>query len=67
MIATTHWSSSFLVLEVPVEAGERSVLLALVLEKQWALFNSELLQVPAIRIMDKFEVVCSDFHCGQEG
>ena len=31
---------------MPVETGEGSVLLTLVLQEQWALFNSKLLQVP---------------------
>ena len=38
-----------LYLEVPVEAGEWSVLLALVLQEQRALLNSELFQVPVIQ------------------
>merc|ERR1719244_1113078 len=35
------WSPPLLILEMPVEAGERSVLLALVLEKQGALVNTK--------------------------
>ena len=33
---------AFLVLKVPVEAGEGAVLLALVLQKQWALIHAKL-------------------------
>jgi hypothetical protein len=40
-----HWSSSTLVLEVPVETGEGSVLLALVLKKQGTLLNPEFLKI----------------------
>ena len=35
-----------MVLKVPVEASEWSMLLTLVLQEQWTLLNSELLQVP---------------------
>ena len=38
-----------LVLEVPVEAGEGAVLLALVLQEQRALLHAKLLQVSAMR------------------
>ena len=47
LVPPPHWPSSFLILEVPVEAGERSVLLALVLQEQRTLIHTELLQVPA--------------------
>ena len=73
LIATSNWSPPLLVLKMPVEAGERSVLLAFVLEKQWTLFNSELLQVPASRIVDKFAVeffqrflYCSKIFCADK-
>ena len=48
LVPPPHWPSSFLILEVPVEASEGAMLLALVLQEQGALLNSELLQVPEI-------------------
>ena len=42
-----HWPSPPLVHEVPVEAGEGAVLVALVLEEGLALLHSKLLEVPA--------------------
>ena len=48
LVAPEHGPPPLLVLEVPVETGEGSVLLTLVLQEQWALFNSKLLQVPGI-------------------
>ena len=44
-IPSTDRTSPALVLEVPVEAGEGSVLLALVLKKEGTLFNSKFFQV----------------------
>ena len=38
-----------MILEVPVEAGEGAVLLALVLQEQRALLHAKLLQVSAMR------------------
>lgn len=45
-ISLLHGSSPPLVHEVPVETGERSVLVALVLKKGLTLLHTELLQVP---------------------
>ena len=42
-----QWIDRGFYLKVPVETGERPVLLALVLQEQRALVHSELLQVPA--------------------
>ena len=39
-----------LILEVPVEAGEGSVLLAFMLQKQGALLHTKLLQIPATKM-----------------
>ena len=44
-VSPFDWSSSSLVHEVPVEAGERSVLVALVLQECLTLLHSELFQV----------------------
>lgn len=44
-IPSTDGTSSSLVLEMPVEAGEGSVLLALVLKKEGTLFDSKFFQV----------------------
>ena len=49
LVPPPHWPSSFLILEVPVEAGEGAVLLALVLQEQRALLHPKLLQVSAMR------------------
>ena len=46
-VAPAHWPPALLVLEVPVEAGEGAVLLALVLQEQRALLHAELFQIPA--------------------
>ena len=46
-VAPAHWPPALLVLEVPVEAGEGPVLLALVLKKQGALVHAKLLQISA--------------------
>ena len=43
-------------LKVPVEAGERPVLLALVLQEQRALVHSELLQVPATNTSNAIKI-----------
>ena len=56
-----QWSSSALVLEVPVEAGEGPVLLALVLEKQGALVHAKLLQISAKIKQERFEFATSTF------
>ena len=48
-VAPAHWPATLLVLEVPVEAGEGPVLLALVLQEQRALLHSELLQIPEMK------------------
>ena len=45
-VAPAHGAPPLLVLEVPVEAGEGAVLLALVLQEQRALLHAELLQIP---------------------
>ena len=47
LVSPAHGAPPLLVLEVPVEAGEGSVLLTLVLQEQGALLHSELLQVPS--------------------
>ncbi len=47
-VAPAQWPPPPLVLEVPVEAGEGAVLLALVLQEQRALVHAELLQVSEI-------------------
>jgi hypothetical protein len=46
LISSEEGSPPLLILEVPVEASEGAMLLALVLQEQGALLNSELLQVP---------------------
>ena len=48
LISSQKGSPPLLILEVPIEACERSMLLALVLQEQGALLNSKLLQVPEI-------------------
>ena len=48
LISSQKGSPPFLILEVPIEACEGSVLLTLVLQEQRALLNSKLLQVPEI-------------------
>ena len=48
LISSQKGSPTLLILEVPIEACEGSVLLALVLQEQGALLNSKLLQVPEI-------------------
>ena len=48
-VAPAQWPPPPLVLEVPVEAGEGAVLLALVLKEQRALVHAELLQVSEIQ------------------
>lgn len=45
-IAPANGPPAPLVGEVPVEAGEWAVLLALVLQEQWTLIHSKLLQIP---------------------
>ena len=50
LVPPPHGAPPLLVLEVPVEAGEGSVLLALVLQVQGSLLHSELLQVPSEKI-----------------
>jgi hypothetical protein len=46
-ISPPHRAAPLLILEVPIEAGEGAMLLALVLQKQRALLHPELLQIPA--------------------
>ena len=45
-IPSSDWPAPSLVLKMPVETGERPVLLAFVLEKQGTLFHSERLEIP---------------------
>ena len=45
-------------LKVPVEAGERPVLLALVLQEQRALVHAKLLQVPATQTSNAIQYGC---------
>ena len=55
-------------LKVPVEAGEGPVLLALVLQEQRTLVNSELLQVPATHISNGCRVLSTkSFQTTSEG
>lgn len=48
-VSSSHWSASSLVLKVPVKAGEGSMLLTFVLEKEGTLFHSELFEIPESR------------------
>ena len=49
LVTPQQRTSPLLILKMPIEAGERPVLLTLVLQKQGTLFHSKLLQVPETR------------------
>ena len=48
-ILSSHWTTSPLILKMPMKTGERAMLLTLVLQKQRALVHAKFFEIPKIQ------------------
>ena len=45
-VSSSNWSATSLILKMPMKTGKRSMLLTLMLQKQWTLVHTKLFEIP---------------------